>query len=113
MDLTFLQAGAGEEWVAGEGRRLACLWKLCTPLSFHPQLEEMEKLRKDLTPKVRDKPDCPKEKQNPSLQSPPAQPVLPLPCPIKQQDVIVDLEAAGEAIMELLPRAGVVVTSKG
>lgn len=34
---------------AGEGRRLACLCKLCTPLSFHPCLEEMEKPRKVLT----------------------------------------------------------------
>lgn len=44
---------------------MACLWKLCTPLPFHLQLEEMEKPRKDLTPKVRVEPACLLEKQSP------------------------------------------------
>lgn len=35
---------------------LACLCKLCTPLLFHPCLEEMEKPRKVLTPKIRGEP---------------------------------------------------------
>lgn len=101
MGLPFLQAGAGAERVIGEGRRLACLWKLCTPLSFHPQLEEMEKLRKVLTPKVRDEPTCP-QRETELL----AQPVLPLPCPIKQQDVIVDLRLLGEPLWSFSPGQG-------
>lgn len=39
------------------------MWKLCTPLPFHLQLE-MEKPRKDLTPKVRGEPACLLEKQS-------------------------------------------------
>lgn len=101
MGLPFLQAGAGEEWVIGEGRRLARRWKLCTPLSFHPHLEEMEKLRKVLTPKVRDEPTC-----SQGEAELPAQPVLLLPCPIKQQDVIVDLRLLGEPLWSYSPGQG-------
>lgn len=60
------------------------------PSSFHPQLEEAEKLRKVLTPKVRDEPTCPQRETELPVQL-----VLPLPCPIKQQDVIVDLRLLG------------------
>lgn len=51
--------GARGEWVTGDSRRLACLYKLCTPLPFSPWLEEVEKLRKVLTSEVRGEPAYP------------------------------------------------------
>lgn len=78
--------------------------KLYTPLPFHPWLEEMEKPRKALTSKVRGEPACPQQETEPSLHV--SSWFWPHPCPVKQQDVIVDLVAAGGAIMGPLRRAG-------
>ena len=90
-----------------DGMRLACLRKLRTPFSFCPRVGEMEKLGRSWLPtEVRGEPACCQGETGLSLQSPPAQLVLPPPGPVRQQDVVVGLEAAGGAIMGLVPRAG-------
>ena len=111
---TSLQEGAGEECVVVDGMRLACLRKLRTPFSFCPRVGEMEKLGRSWLPtEVRGEPACCQGETGLSLQSPPAQLVLPPPGPVRQQDVVVGLEAAGGAIMGLVPRAGLLLPPPG
>ena len=64
----------------------------------------MEKTQKTLISKVRGEPARPQQETERSLHL--SSWFCHLPCPVKKQDVIVDLAAAGGAIMGPLPRVG-------